>query len=67
MQVKHRLKMFLSFLNSKYEKKDLKILICTHQTICKKILNLLLKNSDVIEYDNGKLSSISDNKIVFLN
>ena len=67
MQVKHRLKMFLSFLNSKYEKKDLKILICTHQNICIKILNLLSKNSDLIKYDKGKLSTLSDSKIVFLN
>tara|TARA_B100001093_G_scaffold509963_1_gene574959 strand:- start:327 stop:893 length:567 start_codon:yes stop_codon:yes gene_type:complete len=67
MQIKHRVKMFLASLNRKYEKKDLKILICTHPNICEKILNIMSENEIEKKYELGKLSTINSGVIEFLN
>ena len=67
MQIKHRVKMFLANLNSRYEKDNIKILICSHPNICEKILGIISKSVIKENYELGKLCTISDGKIEFLN
>ena len=67
MQIKHRVKMFLSNLDIKYEKKKINILICSHINICEKILNILSKNEIEKPYELGKICSFNDGKFEILN
>jgi broad specificity phosphatase PhoE len=67
MQIKHRVKMFISYLFKKYEKTNKQILICTHMGICNHILSILSEEIVNSKYDIGKISTIENNRIKFLN
>tara|TARA_Y100000996_G_scaffold409668_1_gene390722 strand:+ start:951 stop:1523 length:573 start_codon:yes stop_codon:yes gene_type:complete len=68
-QIKYRIKVFINYLQRTYENTDKNILIVTHMGIVNYILSTLSsenrKHDD--HYDMGKLCTVEDGEIVYLN